>query len=585
MSDPNGRRAGGDRAVTPSWRSRGRHAGHLFIALRTGYKAGVRKLGIVDLGSNTARLVVYAYEPGGWFRLADQIREPLRLGQGLGRDGNLTREAMARAEAALRLFARYAGGTGLEDLEVLGTSVLRDAGNRDAFLDRIARLGLRVTVLSGEEEAALGVCAVANGFELSDAWVMDLGGGSVQLSLMRERRFVHGRAYPLGALRLTETFLTRDPPRPGDVEALEVALAEQLAPIAAEMRAHPLPLVAMGGTVRNLARAVQKGEDYPLPDRLHGYFLQRRAAAELAAKLLALDRVGREQVPGIKPYRADVIVAGALVLRWLLRRARLDGVWVSGQGVREGALYRRFLPEPCLLADVRAFSVENLLNHYPQPRRHVAQVRRLAGKLFEGLRPLHGLGPREAFLLDAAAMLQDIGLAVSYYRHDRHGSYLVSSAPLHGFTHREQALLALLVKYHLSGNPRLGAFRRLCRPGDKRLLRSLAACLRIAEHLDRTRSGRVKDLEAEVGARRVTVRAIAGKGPVIELWEAERHAPLFARAFGRELRFEQTVARRGRSKAAAPGSKVTRMLPRAGGAKTGTCTSDRRRPLPARGPT
>ena len=179
------------------------------------------RLGIVDLGSNTARLVVYSHEPGKWFRLTHQIREPVRLGEGLGRDGNITRSAMRRAELALTLFSEYASSTGLTDLEILGTSALRDAANRDELLESLRALGLEVSVLSGEQEARLGVLAVANGFELSDACVIDLGGGSAQVSFMRDRDFGSGRAYPLGAVRLTERYLHSDPPKEKEVEALE----------------------------------------------------------------------------------------------------------------------------------------------------------------------------------------------------------------------------------------------------------------------------------------------------------------------------------------------------------------------------
>ena len=122
------------------------------------------RLGIVDLGSNTARLVVFAFDPGRWFRLVDQIREPVRLGEGFGNNGRLTEAAQLRARAALELFSEFSTGTGLSSLEVLGTSALRDAANRDEFLDLIRPLGLEVTVLSGEQEARLGVLAVANGF-------------------------------------------------------------------------------------------------------------------------------------------------------------------------------------------------------------------------------------------------------------------------------------------------------------------------------------------------------------------------------------------------------------------------------------
>lgn len=516
----------------------------------------MQRRGIVDLGSNTARLVDYLMEPGEWYRLAHQIRQPVRLGQGLGEDGLISERAMRRAGKALQLFDQYAKSTALGRLEVLGTSALRDAANRDAFLEGVSHLDLDIQVLSGEEEARLGVLAVANGFDLQDAAVMDLGGGSAQLSVMRGRRFVAGRAYPLGAVRLTERFLRSDPPKKRQIAALEAAVKDELGGAVREMRQQGLPLVAMGGTVRNLARAIQKEQRYPLMERVHGYFLSREDLEDLLARLLEIKAKKRARVPGIKSDRADIIVAGALVYRWLLRRAGLDGVWISGSGLREGALLRQLLPAPHLIEDLRSFSVQNLLQKYAQSKEHIELTRVLSGKLFEGLKPLHGFEDRELDLLDAATVLQDIGLAVNYFRHDRHGAYLVSSAPLMGFTHREQALLAQLVRYHLRGRPRLGIYEPICEPADLRLLLTLAACLRLADHLERPRARRVRDLKVEIGESEVLVRPVAAEDLALELWQIDQHGELFESAFGRRLVVEP-VYRDAPARESIPNQTVT----------------------------
>lgn len=517
----------------------------MVIASVARYKTLMQRLGIVDLGSNTARLVVFSFEQGAWFRLADQIRQPVRLGEGLGRGGDLTEPAQIRARKALELFSDYARNTGVSRVDVLATSALRDASNRAEFLEKVAPLGLDISILSGREEAALGVLAVANSFEFADAWVLDLGGGSAQVSRMVARQFADGDAYPLGAVRLTESCLSKDPPTGKNVRRLERAVSQSLADVVDRMRRDSLPLVAMGGTIRNLARVVQKRSSYPLPDRLHGYFLRRRDLEDLVTELRDLKAKRRGRIPGIKADRADVILAGALVWRWICRRADRDGLWISGLGMREGALFRRFLPAPHLIDDLRGFSVQNLLHHYAQSKEHVRLTRRLSARLFSELQPLHGFGRREARLLNAAVGLQDIGLAVNIYRHDRHGEYLVSSAPLNGFTHREQALVALLVRYHLRGKPRLGPFRALCRSSDKRLLSTLAACLRVADHLERSRSQRVEDVVVEIHAKEVVLRPLAREPLSLELWQLERHAKIFRHAFGRALVVEPQV--RGQS--------------------------------------
>ncbi len=494
----------------------------------------MRRLVIIDLGSNTSRLVVFAYEPGDWFRLVDQIREPVRLGESLGNSNKLSDAAVQRAVAVLEMFAEFCRSSDLNDVEVVATSAVRDAVNRESLLNRIRDTGLEVRTLSGEAEAEFGVLAVANSMEMDDSWVLDLGGGSLQISLMERRTCVFGRSFPLGAVRMTEAALKSDPPRRSEIKTLEKILEREVSETVEMVRQNPIPLVAMGGTIRNLARAVQRSKKYPL-NRRDGYFLQKTDLDDLTDRLLARSARKRAHISGIHPDRADIIVAGALVYRWLLEKSGRQGLYVSGQGLREGAFYRRFLSEPHLLDDIRGFSVRNIFSHYPQPGQHTRQVRRLAGMLFDELQSLHKLGPRDRELLDAAAMLHDVGMAVGYHNHHKHGAYLIETAPMYGFTHREHALLILLVRYHRKGLPNWGSFRTLARLDDASRLSGLTACLRLAEYLERSRSGRIKGLRTEINSNKVRLSLLATEEPLVEIWEARKHAPLFKRAFGKKL--------------------------------------------------
>jgi exopolyphosphatase/guanosine-5'-triphosphate,3'-diphosphate pyrophosphatase len=460
----------------------------------------------------------------------------VRLGEGFGRGNELQPAAIDRAVAALRLFAGYAESIGLPKLEVLGTSALRDADNRRKFFDRVAPLNLEISVLSGEHEAGLGALAVANGMEMENAWFVDLGGGSAQVARLEACRAVSGTAYPLGAVRLTERFLSSDPPKRKEVKALEGEVDARLGGVMEEMRESALPIVAVGGTIRNIARAVQREEAYPL-GRLHGYFLEVSALEELTERLLTARAKERARIRGIKSDRADIVPAGALVFRRMLRGARADGCWISGHGVREGALSRRFVPPPHLVGNVRQQSIRNLLSYYTQSKSHIEQVRFLASRLFAGLAPLHGLGSREAEILDAAAVLQDLGLAVDFYRHDHHGAYVVAAAQLNGFTHREQALISQLVRYHMKGKPKLGALAPCCDSGDERLLAVLVACLRVADHLDRPRARRVRDVRFKVGKKVVKVEIEAHEEPTLELHGIDAHRTILASAFDRRFEF------------------------------------------------
>lgn len=494
----------------------------------------MESVSLVDLGSNSARLVVYEFERGRGFWLVDEIREVVRLGSGVARTGELAPDAIERALVALRTFGDYARATELPSLRIMATSAVRGAANREDFLAAVRATGLEIEVLSGEEEAAQGVIATANTMELADAWVLDLGGGSAQLARMEGRQYRSGTAYPFGAIRATEQFFGEEPVTRDQIEALEAAVDEQIGPLLEEMSGSGLPLVGMGGTIRNLARAVQYRTNYSWP-LMHGYRLATDDLDELTDYLAGLTAGRRARVTGINSYRGDIILAGAVVIRRILRQAGLDGVTISAFGMREGALFQEFLEPPHLLPNVRDFHVRNLLWRYPQPEAHTERVVQLSGSLFEQLRPLHGLGEPEAELLEAAARLHDIGKAIHFRDHARHGAYLLAGSPLPGFTHREQALLSLLVRYHRRSRPRRSPYRRLLPESDRHVLMILGSCLRLAEYLERSRTGRVRDVRVTIAPTVVRLDLIADGEPWVEFWETQKQAPLFESAFGRHL--------------------------------------------------
>jgi len=494
----------------------------------------MERAGIVDVGSGTARLVVYEYRPGDWYRLADEIREPVRLGEGLAASGRLAPAAIQRATAFLAAVKDYAAATGLERLDAFATSAVRSAENRAELLEPARMLGVPLRVLSGEEEAVYGTLAVAGGFELEDAWVMDLGGGSAQVSRMRARRWQEGRAYPLGAVRLTERFFAHDPPKPREIRALRGFARDELTKVAAAMAADGAPLVAMGGTIRNLARAVQRHQRYPL-EQLHGYRLAAADLEDLVERLQKMTTAQRRRVSGLSADRADVILAGALVYLTLLEESGRDGLLISGFGVREGAFFRHFLPPPHLPDSVRELHLRNLEARLVDQGEHTQSVRRLAGALFSGLQPLHRLDGQAAELLDAAARLHDVGLAIDFYDHHKHGAYLIENHVFGGWSHAEQAMLALLVRYHRKGRPRAGSYASLLGKDGEEAMMKLAVILRLAEHLERARSGRVREVEVTVGEEAVTLRLRGPENAWVEAWEAQKDAPLFQRVFGRRL--------------------------------------------------
>lgn len=495
-----------------------------------------RRIAVCDLGSNSFRLVVFT-AGDGWWKRTDEIYEPVRVGEGLAATGKLGKAGIARALATIEVFEHFCRATGIEEIDAVATSAIRDATNRDEVLERSA---LPVRVLSTEEEARHGYLAAVNSTTLSDGVVLDIGGGSMQLVRVVGRHDRELDSWRLGAVRMTERFGLAEPgepARPKRIKELRSHVAEELesAPWLANAGER---LVALGGTVRNLATAAEHLAGGPVELGVQGYVLRREALDELVERLAGMTPAERGKVPGIKAARGDLILAGAVVVQSVLEAGGFPALEVTEAGLREGVFFaRHWGGDPPLVDDVRRASVLNLAGQNRVDPAHTAHVARLALGLFDDLAAA-GLHPGDAIereLLWAASTLHDIGMRVDYDDHHKHSRYLVLNAGLPGFTQREVGLIGQLVRYHRKGMPSLGPFEGLARKGDSALLDRCAVLLRLAEDLERSRDQLVRSVRVEPEDGTVALALEADGDVRVSRWAASRECDLFRRAFGREL--------------------------------------------------
>jgi exopolyphosphatase / guanosine-5'-triphosphate,3'-diphosphate pyrophosphatase len=441
--------------------------------------------------------------------------------------------AVDRAVEALRMFGALAQASDVPTVIGIATSAVRDAVNQSDVLHRIAKeTGLQFRVVSGEEEAYYGYLGVLNSLPLRDGCIVDIGGGSAQVTLVRGRGFVRAVSLPIGAVRMTERFFRSDPPAKSEWRALEEHLDKRLRQLDWFRLAPSMELVGIGGTIRNLANVDQKLQRYPL-DLLHAYELTRERLESLCDELRRRTIKERADLPGLNDERADVILAGALALRQMMRHSGAESLHVSGQGLREGVFYEQFLPglTPAIIPNLRAFAVENLARSYNYGHIHVAKVCELTLQMFDQLQPLHGYGPWERELLHAAAVLHDIGVDVNYYDHHKHSAYIILNSAMPGYSHREMALIALIARYHRKGSVDVRDYKGVLDDGDESRVAKLAALLRIAEFLERSESQVVSSVRCAIDGD-VTIGCDTVGDAAIEIWEANRHTSLFRKAYG-----------------------------------------------------
>jgi exopolyphosphatase/guanosine-5'-triphosphate,3'-diphosphate pyrophosphatase len=509
---------------------------------------GTRQVAVVDLGSNSWRLVVFTYAgpPHRWWKLTDELYETVRIGAGLAATGRLSDEAIARGLETLSVFERFCRANHIapDDVHVVATSAIRDAVNGRQFLaDAERETGLKIETLSAHDEAFFGYVAAVNTTTLENGMVLDIGGGSLQLIHVRDRLAREMASFPLGAVRLTEQFLPdNDPTRPAKKKEL-ARLREYVTGALSDLgwlASSGTRLVGIGGAVRNLAAAVQAANG-TLDLGVQGFLIEPRVLSDLVARLASMPVAVRGTLPGIKPGRGDIILAAAVTLDTVVQLGGFDGIEATEAGLREGVFLARTLLEETepLFPHVRADGVRNLAVQYESDMTHVEHVARLSLQMFDSLVDAGLFKPKdgERELLWAASMLHDVGMTISYGDHHKHSRYLIESADLPGFDPRERALIAQMTRYHRKGAPKLGEIETLTRNGDGQLLERCAMILRLAEHLERGRDQAVSEVHLDTNGDGVDLHLKAAGDLTLPRWSVERYGDgeAFERIFGRRL--------------------------------------------------
>lgn len=429
------------------------------------------RLAVIDLGSNAVRLLLVDYQPGVAFKFIETSRRRVHLSEGMSEDNALQPAAVERTLAVLKMFCEYCASKDAGRIVAVATAAVRDAANREEFLAKARGLGLEFRVLTGEEEARIGVIAASNSLGLREGLTLEVGGGSAQASAVRDGLFQRGVTFPLGAVRLTELFLKSDPVRAEEFDRLHAYIAG-IFDGAEWMTLNSGQLAALGGTARALAAIDREAHNYPL-SLVNGYELELSRLENLIAivrEIPAAERVAK--LPGLKPDRADIILAGAMVVAAAMRRAGADRLLVCEQGVREGIFYEQFLKpaDSPVIPDLRRFSVLNVARRYTKDTTRADRAAELALSLVDQLPD--SFSPEDHDCLWASARLR----ALQGRAGDDDLRAVILGEGLPGYTHRETVLIALLSTSR-PGKPVFGKYAGLFERGEEDRLARLAAAL------------------------------------------------------------------------------------------------------------
>jgi exopolyphosphatase/guanosine-5'-triphosphate,3'-diphosphate pyrophosphatase len=498
----------------------------------------------VDIGSNSVRLKISRLVAHRLVEILED-REVTRLGESVFRSGFLSPEAIALTVKVLRRFHRQAQRAGADSVRVVATSALRDARNSRAFLEWVrSATGWTVEIISGLEEARLIHLGLISSLRVhaSPVLMIDLGGGSCELTISRKGHIEDTVSLPLGAVRLTNDFLHHDPPRKSELRQLRSLIDREIRRIAERIsRVRPKVIIGTSGTAEALAAVAHSSYRTKSQKAMTVTNPQMRRMAKMLSRLPLEDR---KKVTGIGPRRAEIVIAGAAVFAGLLERCRLGGYRYSPLGLRDGLLaqmsaeYDRATRSGRQIESERQDSILAAVAHYHVNLEHATRVRDSVLQLFSELRRIHRLPQEYKEWVAAAAMLCEVGDYVNRTGRHRHTYYIISHSEILGYTLPQRKIIAAIARYLGKSRPAAGdAPIKVLSPSDQKQIAKAALLLRLAWALNLGRSGAMKTVRVKAHENSVELKLVP-KHPMsvdLELWAVEKEQAYFRAVFGCDL--------------------------------------------------
>ncbi|BBH40092.1 exopolyphosphatase [Microcystis viridis NIES-102] len=514
----------------------------------------VQILAAIDIGTNSVHMVVVAIEPSlPAFTIIAREKDTVRLGDRDRKTGKLTLVAMERAIAALKRCHDLAISLQADQIIAVATSATREATNGDEFLALIEKeVGISVNLISGQEEARRIYLGVVSGMDFQNQAhiIIDIGGGSTELILADSQEIRFLSSTKIGAVRLTQDLITTDPISPTELAYLRAYTRGMLERAGSEIKHHlqlgEVPrLVGTSGTIETLMtiHALEKLGEIPNP--LNGYQLTRKDVKELVKRFATLDYHQRLAILGMSDKRAEIILAGSIVLLEAMTMLDVDKLVLCERALREGVIVDWMLTHGLIdnrllyQSEIRQRSVLKIAKKYQVNLESAERIAAFSLSLFEQTQAqLHSWNQEAKDLLWAAAILHNSGLYVSHAAHHKHSYYLIRNGELLGYTEIELEVIANIARYHRKSKPkkRHDDFMKLTEYYQY-MVRHLSAILRLAVALDRRQIGAIKKIECKYDPEYRTLHLHlfpnnAEDDCALELWSLDYKKPVFEEEFG-----------------------------------------------------
>jgi exopolyphosphatase/guanosine-5'-triphosphate,3'-diphosphate pyrophosphatase len=507
------------------------------------------RLAAIDIGTNSIRCIVVETDRSGTFKILDDEKVTVRLGEGLNQSGMLSPAACSRALDALSRLKKIIDGYGARAIEAVATSAVRKAANGPDFIETIkSQVGLTVQTISGEEEAELAALSAFNNFDLEGIrqLLIDIGGGSLELVTTVGHHIDEIASLELGAVYLTETFLHSDPVTPKEIQKLRRHIRKTIKDAFPSDMVTVSGLIGSGGTITAIGSMVMasRREEY---GSLHGYEVLRSDIVHLLAMLLRKSTKELRSVPGLNPDRADIIIAGVTVVDELMDLIQANLLRINERGIREGLILKGLQRHELSRSDKKKRSWQSSVLEFATSchfdEKHSLHVARLSLEIFEAVAKPFNLGGNARRILEAAAILHDIGYFINYSSHHKHSYHLIRHADLFDFNPRERELIAHVARYHRKSLPKKkhDQFMRLS-PSDQVMVSRLGGILRLADGLDRRRNSIIRSVDCSLSDQSLVVRLHGNEDLSVEHFGGLAKGDLFQTAFAIRLDLQPVPA-------------------------------------------
>lgn len=496
-----------------------------------------KRIGIIDIGSNSVRLLLAELGEKNSIRIINELKEYLRLGAGLDKNKILSDEKIELTLKTLTTYKNICTAFEVSEITAVATEAVRSAKNQKEFLDKIKEnIDIDITVLTGSEEAYYDYFSTINSMNVDNALIMDIGGASTELILVKNRKLVNSVSVPFGSINLIKQFEINDVLEKEQEEALRNFLINQFNNLKWLSEAKGYTLIGIGGSIRTLGKIHRRSINYPL-NLMHNYEMKNTDVTSIYNMVKIKNNAQRKKIKGLSSDRADIFVGAAAEISTLIDFCSIENVIISRNGIREGLLYTHICKDNMPLENVLDFSISTILINHNINFKHAEHIYHLMNSLYNELKSLIKNTYNLDNIIKTSALLHDVGSNITYYFHHKHSLYMILNSQINGLSHKELVMSACVAATHRDDNVPINysEYKLIVTKEDIETINQLGLLLRLAENLDKSMISIVKDVKCIIDDDTVIIKTISDVTPSLEVKEALTAADEFKNTFNKKL--------------------------------------------------